>query len=390
MPPMIYLDNNATTRMAPQVADAMAEALRAGYANPASQHEEGRRARRVLENARQRIGELLGAQMTGREPDRVILTSGGTEANHLAVRGIASSRVAAQNGGSPVVVSAIEHPSLLAAAQSLAATGCAVLQAPADRQGVVDLDWLAASISPATPLVSVMLGNNETGVLQPVARIARLCRAAGIPMHTDAVQAVGKIDVSFAELGVDAMSVAPHKFHGPVGIGALVVRPQVPLAPQLEGGFQQQGLRAGTEGVALAVGFRAALELWHDEREERLSRMRGLRDQFERDIVAELTHAMVIGAGAERLPGTANIAFRGLDRQALVMALDLAGIACSTGSACASGSSEPSPVLLAMGCDEDVIGGSIRLSLGADTTAAEISEATRRILRVCKQLGQAK
>ncbi len=206
-------------------------------------------------------------------------------------------------------------------------------------------------------------------------------------MHTDAAQMAGKLPVDFQALGVDALSVAAHKFHGPLGIGALVVRDEVPLAPYLVGGFQQEGLRGGTESVALAVGMHAALAAWESEQHERCVRLRQLRDRLEADLTAGYPGRLVInGAGAARLPHTTNIAFVGIDRQALVMALDLAGVACSTGSACASGSSEPSPVLAAMGADPEVLASSVRFSLGATTTVADIDGASARILAVCRKI----
>jgi cysteine desulfurase len=239
---------------------------------------------------------------------------------------------------------------------------------------------------PNTRLVSVMLASNETGVIQPVAEIAALCRAAGILIHTDATQAVGKVPVDFHALGVDALTLAAHKFHGPVGIGALVVRHGVPLESSLHGGFQQAGLRPGAESVAHAVGMLTALEAWAHEAQPRRERMTTLRDSLERPLLAGDKRAVVIGAAAPRLPHTSNIAFVGLDRQALMMALDLAGVACSTGSACASGSSEPSPSLVAMGLPEEQIFSSIRFSLGTTTTAADVDEAARRILNVVNRL----
>lgn len=381
----IYLDNNATTRLHPRVARAMAAVMTMRYANPFSQHDPGRQARRTLELLRERVGVLLGARMGGRAPDRVVFTSGGTEANHLAIRGLALACSSAE-GPPEVIVSAVEHPSLLAAAESLACSGWKITNLGVDRHGVVDVEELRRRLNPQTRLVSVMLGNNETGALQPVKNLASLCREAGVLFHTDAVQGVGKVDVDFAELGVDALTFTAHKFHGPVGVGGLVLRAGVPFAPQLGGGFQQHGLRAGTESILLATGITAALELWNERRLKRPYRLRRLRDLFEREITSQLEEASVVAAEVPRLPHTSNIAFRGLDRQALMMALDQAGIACSTGSACASGSSEPSPVLLAMGCDEEVIRGALRFSLGADSGREEIVEAARRISRVCKQL----
>jgi cysteine desulfurase len=386
----IYLDNNATTHLHPRVARLMAAGMAVGYANPASQHDPGRRARRSLELSRRRVGEILGARMGGRDPDRVVFTSGGTEANHLAIRGLALAAPPSTDGPLEMVVSAVEHPSLLAAADSLIPLGWQVTRLSVDRHGVVDPEELRRLISPRTRLVSVMLGNNETGVLQPVAQLASLCRAHGVLFHTDAVQGVGKIDVDFAALDVDALSFTAHKFHGPVGIGGLILRGTVPITPQLTGGFQQQGLRAGTEPLILVLGLTAALELWHQRGQKRTPRLARLRDKFEREVTSRIPEVTIVAKDVARLPHTSNIAFRGFDRQALMMALDQHGVACSTGSACASGSSEPSPVLLAMGCDEELIGGSLRFSLGADTTRDEIVEAARRISRVCNQLRQAK
>jgi cysteine desulfurase len=220
--------------------------------------------------------------------------------------------------------------------------------------------------------------------------MAAICSERGVPLHTDAAQVVGKLPVDFRALGAATMSFAAHKFHGPLGIGALVVRHGVTLAPQLFGGFQQAGLRPGTESVALVVGMLTALELWHAEQEQRRLRLTALRDEFERAILALWPEAIVVGADSPRLPHTSNIAFVGLDRQALFIAFDQAGVACSTGSACASGSSEPSPALVAMGLDEAVFSSALRFSFGATTTAAEVAESSRRILKVCNDLRRRK
>lgn len=386
----IYLDCNATTPLLPEVADALDAAQRAGYANPASQHSAGRRARRALEEARERIGAMLGANMTSFRADRVIFTSGGTEANNLALRGIAAG-VSGEGVGvckdkEHVLVSAIEHPSILGPAERLRLGGCDVETIPVDRQGVVDPAVVAARLRPSTRLVSVMLGNNETGAIQPVAEIARRCRERGVLSHTDAVQAVGKIAVNFVELGVDALTVTAHKFHGPLGIGALIVRAEVPLEPILSGGFQQGGLRPGTESVALALGFAAALEAWKREGAARTARLAALRDDFETQLAAVVPEAVFHSRGAARLPQTSCVALVGVDRQAMLLALDQAGVACSTGSACASGSSEPSPTLVAMGCSTDELQSSLRFSVGATTTPAEVAECVRRIQRVYHDL----
>ncbi|HEY4233135.1 MAG TPA: cysteine desulfurase family protein [Lacipirellulaceae bacterium] len=394
-PELIYLDHNATTPVRPEVVEAMRDCYAAPYLNPASQHEFGRRARRVLEAAREKVGELVGANMSGRDADRVVFTSGGTEANNLALLGLAGEDHFSSPGNSGattghLIISAIEHPSVTAVTDHLAAHRWSVDRLGVDRGGVIRSADLPALLRPGTRLVAAMLANNETGVIQPMTELAAICVERRVPLHTDAAQAVGKLPVHFRDLGVATMSFAAHKFHGPLGIGALVVRHDVELAPQLFGGFQQGGLRPGTESVALAVGMLRALELWHSECDDRNTRLTNLRNEFERAIRGGWPAAVVIGAAADRLPNSSNIAFVGLDRQALFIALDQAGVACSTGSACASGSSEPSPTHLAMGLDATVLGSALRFSLGAGTTDAELNEATRRILKICNDLGSKK
>ncbi|HEX6962640.1 MAG TPA: cysteine desulfurase family protein [Lacipirellula sp.] len=412
MPPApIYLDHNATAPILPEVADAVREAALRYPGNPASQHELGRQARRALEAARTRIGEILGARTAGMDADQVIFTSGGTESNNLALHGLLQPRALPGGKSEPsliptvsqrdpraepgaamfrLLISAIEHPSITRTAEHAASRGVQLDTIPVDSHGVVRLDELTRLLADPACLASVMLASNETGVIQPVAEAAAICHRHGALVHTDATQAVGKIPVNFQQLGVDALTAAAHKFHGPLGIGVLVLRHGVKFEPALHGGFQQAALRPGTESVALAAGMQTALELWQREADERRERMASLRDRLERTILAEYLAAVVIGVDAPRLPHTSNIAFVGLDRQALVMALDLAGVACSTGSACASGSSEPSPTLLAMGLPEEVISSSIRFSLGAMTTVAEIDEAAGRILAVCNRLRREK
>lgn len=398
---MIYLDNNATTPIHSDVAAAMDECLRAGFANPASQHFAGRRARRVLEEARQGIAAMLGAKTTGVDADRVIFTSGGTEANNLAIRGLAGRADPATGTKGQVIISAIEHPSVVAAAEHLVSAGFDLERLPVDQNGVARIERLPQMLTPQTRLISLMLGNNETGVLQPVSNAVAACRqhidAVGQPdsrnkrpvghlVHTDAVQCAGKIPVHFRELGVDAMSISAHKFHGPIGVGALLVRHGVTLDPILFGGVQQGSLRPGTESVPLAVGMYRALQIWQREDHERTRHLLQLRDALEQELRRACPEIVVNGGETARLPHTSNVAFRGLDRQALVMALDMAGVACSTGSACASGSSEPSPVLLAMGLADDVVASSIRLSVSAFNTLAEVLEAAHRISRVVNDL----
>jgi len=379
----IYCDHNASAPILPEVVEAMVECHARWPGNPASQHRTGREARRALEDAREAIAELLGARLAGPRADRLIFTSGGSEANNLALLGMAAAR-----GGPPgeAIVSSIEHPSVMAAAVELERAGWCVSYLDANLDGAVSVEHFDELLSPRTALVSVMLANNETGAFQPVAELAERAAAAGVFLHTDAAQAAGKAHVDFRSLGVAALSVAAHKFHGPLGIGALVLRHDVRLAPRVVGGVQQSGLRAGTECVALAVGMRTALEACRRDASRRGAQLAELRDRFERELGEVYPPLVVNASGSARLSNTSNLAFVGLDRQALLVALDLAGIDCSTGSACASGSSEPSPVLRAMGCAKGVIDSSLRFSFGVTATAAEIDEAIERIATVCRRL----
>jgi len=389
MTELIYLDHNATSPILPAAADAVREASLQYGGNPGSQHEFGRQARRALEDVRERFAELLGARTGGAHPDRVIFTSGGTEANNLALFGLLGAPGHALDTGCQLVTSAIEHPSILEPGERLLQQGCQVTYVGVGKNGIVRLEEIEQALGPKTRLISLMLGNNETGVLQPVAEVSQLCADRDIPLHCDAAQAVGKLPVNFAELNLAMLSCAAHKFRGPLGIGALLVRPEVALRPIAFGGHQQADLRPGTDTVALAIGMCTALEHNLRDAERQRKEMALLRDRLEQLILSEVPSAVVIGQDSPRLPNTSNIAFVGLNRQALVMALDLEGVACSTGSACSSGSSELSPTLLAMGLDKDVMEGAIRLSLGISTTAAEIDLAGRRILSCCQRLRQA-
>jgi cysteine desulfurase len=377
----IYLDHNATTPLLPEVTDAMREAELAFPANPASQHRPGQQARRALEVCRERIAALLGAKTSGMDADRLVFTSGGTEANNLALLGM----LAEQPPGH-LITSAIEHPSLLGPVGELERRGWAITRIAADVNGVVRLEELATAFRDDTRLVSIMAANNETGVLQPIEKISQLCVDHGVPFHSDAAQWVGKLNTQFHAWQLSVLSCAAHKFGGPLGIGALLVGHDVPLAAQLHGGHQQAGLRPGTESVALATGMRTALEIRHRDLDSEAARLATLRDQFEALIMAEIPAAVVIGADSPRLPHTSNVAFRGVDRQALFLALDIADVASSTGSACASGSSQPSSVLLGMGLPAELVNSALRFSFGVTNSAAEVAESARRIINAHKQL----
>jgi cysteine desulfurase len=382
----IYLDHNATTPLDQRVQQAMIEAQLRAPGNPSSQHAEGRLARRLLDDACEEIGQLLGTELATTAADRVILTSGGTEANNLALFGMAGLLERERPGHA--IVSSIEHPSVLRAADMLRSHGWQIDHLGVDSQGVVHVGDLPRLMRDDTRFVSVMLGNNETGALQPIAELAEITRTAGVALHTDASQVVGKLPVDFRALGVDALSLAGHKFHGPRGIGALVVRQGVSLHPAMAGGPQQLALRPGTEPLGLVVGLQTALRLAQVDQPDRARRLAGLRDRLEARLLADWPALVVNSRQAPRVPQTLSVAFVGLDRQALVMALDMAGVACSTGSACSSGSSEPSTTLRAMGLEEPIVQGSLRFSVGAPTTASEVDLAADRILKVANDLSR--
>jgi cysteine desulfurase len=388
--PPIYLDHNATTALDPEVLEAMRPYwLAAG--NVESRHAAGRAARRAWESARQTVARILVA-----DAEEVVFTSGGTESNNLAIFGlaIAGDRDDEDPGRSTpghVVSSPIEHPAVAEAVARLEADGFAVDRPTVDVTGVADAGKMAAAIRNETRLATLMLANNETGAIQPVARLASLAHERNVPVHTDAVQAVGRVPVDFHGLGVATLSASAHKFHGPVGVGLLLVRAGVRLRARLFGGGQQQGRRPGTVAVPLAVGLAAALARWEAVAVERAARWMALRDRLEAGLERALGLSRVVRNGpvqdVHRLPQTVNLGFPGLDGDALLMQLDLAGIAASLGSACASGAARLSPTLLAMRVPDDRLRSSVRFSLGAATTEAEVEDAVGRIAAVVRRLG---
>jgi cysteine desulfurase len=389
---MIYLDNNATSVMDPEVAEWMYRLECEGVANPASQHRAGRQALRILEDAKDSILRSLGAAVDRMDANQIVLTSGGTEANNLVLRSFSSNR------DSLVIIGAMEHSSLTAAAESPDICRGHVKFLPGQPSGSYDLNrlaqWLDEIYAGGQPyrkvsLVSLMLANNETGILNDLKEIVSLCQKYQVPVHSDIVQSVGKIDFDMLECGVSAVTIAAHKVHGPLGIGALITGNNPMIQPMIVGGGQQLGWRAGTEPVVLAAGMAKTLELAAMARDQgRYEQVAALRDVFEQRLMQQLNIVSVNGQGSSRVPQTSNLAFEGLDRQALQMSLDLSGIACSTGSACSSGSSRPSPALQAMGLSEKRVSGSLRFSLSRFTTEQEIDQAVETILKVVrKRLG---
>lgn len=381
----IYLDNAATTRVLPEVAAALLPYLTEQFGNASSVHAFGQRARAAVEQARRHVAALIGA-----EPSEITFLSGGTEANNLAVQGV----VAAYGGGDRrhVITTAFEHPAVLAPCRALEAAGFRVTYLPVGVAGRVAADDVAAALTDDTLLVTVMLANNEVGTLQPVADIGALTaerrrRGQTIFLHTDAVQAVGKIPVNVHELGVDLLSLSGHKMHAPKGVGALYVAKHVRLAARQLGGHQERDRRAGTEAVADIVALGRAAQL-AAERLDQMEAVRALRDELERELQRRIPNMAVNGGASPRLPHITNLGFAGCDANRLVIALDLAGIAVSAGSACSSGSTEPSHVLRAMGLPPDRVRGSIRISLSHETTAADIARVVDVLPKTVERLSR--
>jgi cysteine desulfurase len=361
----IYLDHNATTPPDPAVVDVEARIARDVWGNASSVHYFGQRAKAVVDDARGQVAELIGA-----DPSEIVFSAGGTESDNAAIRGAAEALEPA--GRRHLVTTAIEHEAVLNTMKALARRGWRVTYVPVDASGVVSADEVAAAISDETALVSVMHANNEIGTVQPVAEIAATAHARGALVHTDAVQTVGKIAVDVGVLGVDLLSLSAHKFNGPKGVGALWVRRGVRLVPFVTGGRQERGRRAGTENVAGIAGLGVAAALARRKVATEGPRIARLRDRLERQILAGVAGSERNGAASPRVPNTTNISIDRVESESLLIGLDLEGIAVSSGSACSSGTLEPSHVLKAMGLPHARTLGSIRFSLGESNTEAEI------------------
>ena len=371
MSDLIYLDHAATTAVHPAVVEAMLPYFGESYGNPSSSYALARDARRAIDDARDSVAELLGARST-----EIIFTSGGSESDNLAIKGVA---MASTERGRHIVTSAVEHHAVLHACELLERyLGYEVTFVSVDRYGVVDPDAIGRALRPDTVLVTVMLANNEVGTIEPIAEIAAIARARGIPVHTDAVQGGSSLDLDVSRLGVDLLSLSAHKFQGPKGVGVLYVRRGIPILPQQQGGGQERGMRAGTENTAGIVGATTALRLAQERRTEFVQHCTELRDYLVEGVLERVEDAVVTGHPTERLANNASFAFRGADGEAMLMALDAEGIAASVGSACTSGTLEVSHVLRATGLDDELGGGSLRLSLGIDNTRADIE----RVLEV--------
>lgn len=357
----VYLDNNATTPVLPEVFAAMRPWFGEHFGNASSIHRHGQQARAAVEDARESIARLLGCSAS-----EIVFTSGGTEADNLAIAGLVAP-------GDHVITSTVEHHAVLHAVKYLEEIGCDVTILPVDGRGLIDPSDLKRALRPKTRLVSIMMANNETGVLQPVEEIGKIAAESEVVFHTDAVQAATKVQIDVKRIGCRALSISAHKMHGPQGVGALYVKKGTPLKPLFYGGRHERSRRAGTENVPGIVGLGKAAELAKQgfERQQDLT-IAAMRDRLEQGILAQIDETGVNGEGAARVPNTTSLYFDHIEGEAMVIALDLKGLAVSTGAACSSGAVEPSHVLLAMGLGRDRARASIRFSLGKQTTEEEI------------------
>lgn len=374
----IYLDYAATAPMFPEAVETMLPFLKEAYGNPSGIYGTGREAHKTVENARRQVARLLDT-----EPATILFTSGGSESDNMALKGTA---FAMREKGKHLITTAIEHHAVLKTCGWLEKQGFEVTYLPVNREGRVDPDDVRKAIRRDTVLVSVMYANNEIGSLEPIEEIGGLCREHGVLFHTDAVQAAGMIPISMKELPVDLMSISAHKMHGPKGIGALYIRKGTRLDALVHGGAQERGLRAGTENVAGIAGFGKAAEINAERMKEQVQNIRRLRDELTAGILEKIPEVRLNGDPKNRLPNNCHFSFRGIESETLVLRMDLAGIAVSGGSACTSGSTEPSHVLQAIGLEEELQKGSIRLTLGRETTPAEIKKTAQVLPEIVSDL----
>ena len=368
----IYLDYAATAPVLPEVMDAMLPFFCECYGNPSAVYGEGREARKAVEEARRKTAAVLGA-----EAREICFTSGGSESDNLAIKGTAFSL---RHRGNHIITSRIEHPAVLNTCRWLEKQGFRVSFLTPDSEGIIAPEAVEEAICPETILVSIMTANNEIGTIQPVTEIGEICRRNGVLFHTDAVQAIGQIRTDVQEMNADLLSLSAHKFHGPKGVGALYIRRGSRLDSLVHGGSQERGLRAGTENVPGIVGLGEAIRIAEAEREENAKRIAGLRDELIRRVLETIPGAKLNGHPQRRLPNNCHFSFDGIESEALLLRMDLAGISVSGGSACTSGSMEPSHVLEAIGLEENMLKGSIRLTLGRETLPEEI-EKTAQVMR---------
>lgn len=378
MEQFVYADNAATTKLSPAVLEAMMPYLTEEYGNPSSLYRFGNHAKRAIEQARKEVADVLGA-----EPFEILFTGGGTEADNWVKEIMRSLK---SRGKNHFITSAVEHHALLHSAQRLQKEGFEVTFIPVDREGRIDPEQVRAAIRPETGLVSIMFANNEIGTIYPIKEIGAICRQAGVLFHTDAVQAAGHLPINVKEMNIDLLSLSAHKFHGPKGVGAFYCRRGIPLPSLIDGGAQERGKRAGTENVAGIVGLGAALRLANEEMSEASARVSAMRDRLIDGILQTVPMCRLNGPRHNRLPGNCNISFLGIEGESLLLRLDLAGIAASSGSACASSSLDPSHVLLAIGLPHEVAHGSVRLSLSDYNTEEDVDYILEKLPEIVSTL----
>lgn len=374
----VYLDNAATTKVRPEVLDAMLPWFTENFGNASSVHSWGRTSLRAVDDARDRVAKALGA--TAQE---IYFTSGGTEADNWAIKGYALKH---RDKGKHIITSAIEHHAVSHACEALKRHGFEVTYLPVDKDGLVDPEELRRAMRPDTVLVTVMMANNEIGTVEPIAELAKIAKAGGAAFHTDAVQAVGHIPVNVRELGVDMLTLSAHKFHGPKGIGLLYIRKGVALENLIDGGAHERGRRAGTSNHPGIIGLAKALELSVTEMPETSKRVTALRDRLIKGVLESVPNSRLNGHPTQRLPGNANFSFSGMEGEAMVLSLDIAGIAASSGSACSSGSLEPSHVLMAIGVPIGAAHSSLRLTIGEDNTEEDIDYTIGKVAQIVERL----
>lgn len=374
----VYMDNAATTRVSKPVLEAMLPYLTEVYGNPSSVHSFGRDARRALDHAREQVASALGA-----EPREIYFTGCGTESDNWAIRGGAYAR---KSKGKHLITSAIEHHAVLHAMMQLEAEGFEVTYLPVDEYGLVNPDDLEKAMRPDTTLVSIMTANNEIGTIQPIEELARIAKAHGALFHTDAVQAIGAIEIDVHALGVDMLSLSGHKFHAPKGVGALYLKKGVRIGTLLQGGAQERKQRPGTENIASIVGMGVAIERAAATIKERRAYLLPLRDRMIEGILASIPETRLNGHATKRLPNNVNVSVRYIEGEALLLSLDIAGIAASSGSACTSGSLDPSHVLLAIGLPHEIAHGSLRFSISEETTPEEVEYVIAELKKIVDRL----
>ena len=374
----IYLDHNATTPLHPEVLEAMLPYYKEAFGNPSTIYSFGQETRKATDEAREKVANLIGAS-----PEEIIFTSGGTEADNLALKGVAA---ALEKKGKHIITSSTEHHAVLSTLKYLEKRGYKVSFLPVDEYSFLDPKKVKEAITSQTILISVMHANNEVGTIEPISEIGEIARKTGIYLHTDAVQTIGKIKVNVDDLKVDLLSLSAHKFYGPKGVGALYVRKGTRIHPLLHGGYQERRRRAGTENVAGIAGLGKAAEIASKEMVQQSRRESNLRDRLEKMIKQNINHCRLNGHPTRRLPNTLNVSFEFIEGESLILNLDLKGIAASTGSACTSGSLEPSHVLMAMGVPTEIAQGSIRFSLGRDTGKEDIDYTVEKLVEIVARL----